>query len=294
MRILIPFVILVVIGLIVGSQTLYMLDQTEQAVITRLGVVQKIVTNPGLHAKTPFVESVNRLEKRLLRFDATPSEFLTGEKKALVINSYARYRILDPQQFFEVVRTEVQARARLEAIISSEIRAEVATHDQIAVIRDRREELMLDVTKRSDIQAREFGIAVVDVRIVGADFPPEVATSVFARMQSERVRIANRFRAEGEEQRDTVEAAANLESRTILASAEEKAATIRGEGEAEAIQILGDAIDLDLDFFTFVRTLEAYIEALDSGTTLVIPADSDFYQFITDPYPVGSAQREDG
>ena len=294
MRILIPFLILIVIGLIVGSQSLYALDQTEQAVITRLGVVQRIVTTAGLHSKTPFLESVNLLEKRLLRFDATPSEFLTGEKKALVINSYARYRIIDPQQFFEVVRTEVQARARLEAIISSEIRAEVATHDQSEVIRDRREELMRDVTRRSDVQARDFGIQVVDVRIVGADFPAEVANSVFARMQSERLRIANRFRAEGEEQRDTVESLANLESRTILASAEETAATIRGEGEAEAIQILGEAINLDVEFFTFVRTLEAYVEALGSGTTLVIPADSDFYQFITDPYPVGSAEREDG
>jgi membrane protease subunit HflC len=256
-------------------------------------VVQNVITTPGLHFKTPFVESVNRLENRLLRFDATPSEFLTGEKKALVINSYARYRILDAQQFFEVVRTEAQARARLEAIISSEIRAEVATHDQIEVIRDRREELMLDVTQRSDIQAREFGITVVDVRIVGADFPTEVANSVYARMQSERIRIANRFRAEGEEERATVEAGANLESRTILASAEERAATVRGEGEAEAIQILGEAINLDVEFFTFVRTLEAYVEAMGTGTTLVIPADSDFYQFITDPYPVGSAERED-
>lgn len=288
----IALVILVVIGFIVGSQVVYTLDQTEQAIITRVGEYQRTEASAGLHVKTPFLESVHRLDKRLLRFDAQPAEFLTGEKKALVIDSYARYRIHDARKFFEVVRTEPEARARLEAIISSEIREEVATHDQIEVIRDRREELMLDVTQRSDLKARDFGIQVIDVRIVGADFPSEVAFSVYERMQSERILVANRFRAEGVEQRDIVEAAADLESRTILATAEEEAAATRGEGEGEAIRIQGEAINLDPEFFTFVRTLEAYAKALGDGTTLVIPSNSDFYQFITDPYPVGSPERK--
>ena len=284
-------VILIIAFVILVSQTLYKVDQTEQVIITRVGVYQHTVTSPGLHYKTPFLEAAHRLEKRLLRFDSEPSEFLTGEKKALIIDSYARYKIIDARQFFEVVRTELQARARLEAIIASEIREEVATHDQIEVIGERREALMQAASERSDIKAREFGMSVIDVRIVGADFPDEVANSVYDRMRSERIRIANRFRAEGDEEKAKIEAAADRERQELLAAAGEQAQTIRGEGEAEAIKIQGEAIDTDRDFYLFVRTLEAYEIAVRDGTTFIAPLGSNFYQFITDPYPVGDEQR---
>ena len=281
MRTFIVFVVLLgALGVFGVNQFLYTIDQTEQAIITRLGEYQRTEVSPGLHMKTPFLERVHRLEKRLLRFDAQPAEFLTGEKKALVIDSFARYRIIAPRTFFEVVRTEPEAAARLEAIISSEIREEVATHNQIEVIRDRREALMRDVTARSDVKARELGIQVVDVRIVGADFPTEVAASVYQRMQSERTRIANRFRAEGVEQKDTIEASANLEARTIAADAAEKAAKIRGEGEAEAIRILGESISQDTEFYAFVRSLEALNEFQDSDTTLVLPDTTEIFKYL--------------
>ena len=286
-------VILIVGSVILLSQTAYKVDQTEQVIITRVGVYQRTVSIPGLHFKMPFLETAHRLEKRLLRFDSEPSEFLTGEKKALIIDSYARYKIIDARQFFEVVRTELQARARLEAIISSEIREEVATHDQIEVIGERREALMQAVSQRSDIKARDFGMSVVDVRIVGADFPAEVANSVYDRMRSERIRIANRFRAEGDEEKAKIEAAADRERQELLAVAGEQAQTIRGEGEAEAIKIQGEAIDTDRDFYLFVRTLEAYETSIQERTTFVAPLGSDFYQFITDPYPVGDDRRTD-
>ncbi len=285
------FLLLVIAGLIVISQSAYIVDETEQVIITRLGEYRKEEVHPGLKFKTPFLESAHRIEKRLLRFDSAPSEFLTAEKKALIVDFYARYRIINARQFFEVVRTELQAGGRLEAIISSEIREEVATHDQIEVIRDQREALMRNVTERSDVKAREFGMSVVDVRIVGADFPPEVATSVYDRMRSERTRIANRFRAEGDEEKAKIEAEADLERAQILAQANELAQTIRGEGEAEAIRIQGEAIDTDREFYNFVRTLEAYETSVEEGTTLVLPLDSDFYQFLTDIYPVGDERR---
>ena len=139
---------------------------------------------------------------------------------------------------------------------------------------------MRDVTARSDVKAREFGIQVVDVRIVGADFPTEVAASVYQRMQSERTRIANRFRAEGVEQKDTIEASANLEARTIAADAAEKAAKIRGEGEAEAIRILGESISQDTEFYAFVRSLEALNEFQDSDTTLVLPDTTEIFKYL--------------
>ena len=282
-----------VVLLILIGQSVYVVDETEQIIITRLGEYRRATAQPGLYLKTPFIESTHRLEKRLLRFDSEPSEFLTAEKKALIIDSYARYRIIDARQFFEVVRTELGARGRLEAIIASEIREEVATNDQIEVIRDNRESLMRNVTERSDVKAREFGISVVDVRIVGADFPPEVANSVYDRMRSERTRIANRFRAEGDEEKAKIEADADLERAQILAEANERAQTLRGEGEAQAIAIQGQAIDIDREFYNFVRTLEAYEASMGEGTRLIVPLDSDFYQFLTDVYPIGDERRTD-
>ena len=292
---LVAIVILFVAGasLILLSQSFYVVDETEQVIITRLGEYRREATEPGLKLKMPFIESTHTLEKRLLRFDSEQSEFLTAEKKALLIDSYARYRIINARQFFEVVRTEIGARGRLEAIISSEIREEVATNDQIEVIRDNRESLMRNVTERSDIKAQEFGISVVDVRIVGADFPDEVANSVYDRMRSERIRIANRFRAEGDEEKAKIEADADLQRAQILAEANEQSQTIRGEGEAQAIAIQGQAIDTDREFYNFVRTLEAYEASLVDGTTLVVPLDSDFYQFLTDIYPIGDDRRTD-
>ena len=263
------------------GQPLYSVDETEIVIVTRLGQYQRTHTQPGLQTKTPFLETVHRLEKRLLRFDAPLSEFLTQEKKALVIDSYARYRIVDARTFFEKVATEAQASARLEAIVTSELREEVATHDQIEVIRDNREALMADVTARADIKAREFGMQVVDVRIVRADFPTQVSNSVYNRMRSERVRIANRFRAEGSEEGDKIRGDAEVEQRTILAEAEQAALETRGEGEAEAIRIQGEAINKDREFFNFVRTLEAYTKALNDGSTFVVPANSDFYQYLS-------------
>ena len=282
---LLIIVLLGVLGIVGANQVLYAIDQTEQAIITRLGEYQRTEVSPGLHIKTPFVEKVHRLEKRLLRYDANPSEFLTLEKKALVIDSYARYRIIAPRTFFEVVRTEPEAAARLEAIITSEIREEVATHNQIEVIKTRREALMRDVTARSDVKAQEFGIQVVDVRIVGADFPTEVSNSVYQRMQSERARIANRFRAEGVEQKDIIEAQANLDARTIQSEATEKAAKIRGEGEAEAIRILGESISEDTEFYSFVRSLEALDNLKGGDTTLVLPETTELFRYIKSSEP---------
>ena len=282
MRILIPIVILIGAALIGVTQAFYTVDQTQQAIITRLGEYQRTIDRPGLHVKTPFVEAAHILEKRLLRFDATASEFLTQEKKALVIDSFARYRIINARTFFEKVRSETSARARLEAIVTSELREEVATHDQIEVIRDNRELLMKEVTERSDVKAREFGMQVVDVRIVRADFPGQVAPSVYSRMVSERTRVANQFRAEGAEQADRIRGAAEREQRTILATADQQALEIRGEGEAQAIEILGTAIDKDREFYRFTRTLEAYANSLTGRSTFVVPSDSEFYQFFTD------------
>jgi membrane protease subunit HflC len=281
MRIIIPIVIFVGALVIGMSQAAYTVDQTQQAIITRLGVVTRVVTNPGLHFKTPFIESAHLLETRLLRFDAFRSEFLTQEKKALVIDSYARYKIVDPRVFFERVTTETAAASRLQAIVTSELREEVATHDQIEVIKDNREFLMKEVTSRSDVKAREFGMQVVDVRIVRADFPDQVAPSVYSRMVSERTRVANQFRAEGAEESDIIRGAAEIEQRTILAEAEQLALEIRGEGEAKAIEVLGTAINKDLEFFRFVRTLEAYSASLTGDSTFVLPSDSEFYQFLT-------------
>lgn len=285
MRLLLVVAALAVIVAIAASQAFYTVDQTEQAIITQVGVYQTTVTSPGLHVKTPFVQAVHRLDKRLLRFDSAPSEYLTKDKKALVVDAYARYRISDALLFFQSVRTEESAQARLHAVIASELREEVASHDQLEIIRENREALMQEVTRRSAEKARDFGIEVLDVRIGRADFPPQVASRVYDRMKSERQRIANQFRAEGAEGGTRVRAEADKERTVLLADAERRAAEIRGNGEAEAIRVYGEAIRLDQEFFTFLRTLDAYKRALRENTTLVLSSDADIFRYFTSPDP---------
>ena len=283
MRLLIALGVLIVIGFIGLSQSLYTIDQTQQAIITQVGVPVGTVTVPGLHAKAPFVQAVHRLDKRLLRFDTTATEYLTGDKKALVVDAYARYRISDPLLFFTNVINEDGAQTVLQGVIASELRAEVASHDQTDIIGKGRPDIMQTVTQKSAEKAKKFGMEVTDVRIVRADFPTQVASQVYARMKSERARIANQYRAEGTEQGTRIRAEADKERTVLLAGAERRAAETRGEGEGEAIRVYGEAVSLDQEFYAFLRTLEAYKKALGENGTAVLSTDSELFKYFTSP-----------
>lgn len=284
-------VLLLVFVQAVGAP-LYIVDTTEQALVVEFGVIRQTISQPGLYLKQPFIQQAVLLEKRLLRLDIDESELLTLDKKALVMDAYGRYRITDARRFFETVRTEEIANSRLDAIVSSELRQEVATHNQIEVIRDNRESLMKEVTARAAEKAKEFGLEIIDVRIKRAEFPEQVASRVYDRMRSERLVAANLLRAEGAEVAAQIRATADKQREVILAEAQRDSNRIRGEGEAEAIKILAEAHNADPEFFAFLRSLEAYSTALKEGTTIVLSSDAELFEYLTNPALPGPDKKK--
>ena len=276
-------VIAVVLAGILGPQFFYVVDETQSAILTRFGEPRLSITSPGIYVKAPFVEKVTYFEKRLLGFDAPPESLITKDKKRLNIDAYARGKIVDPLLFFRSVRTETQAESRAIDIIASELRLEIAKDDQIEVIQETREILLNRVRDAVFPKLAAFGIEVVDIRIKRADFPDTIAESVFARMRAERKRIADRDRAEGAQRDAEIRSSVDREATIILAEAERDAAILRGEGEAEAIGIYAEALNQDPEFFTFQRSLEAYRKFMAQNTTIVLPADSDLFQFLKSP-----------
>ena len=279
--ILIPILI---VAAIVGPQVLFIVDETQVAIVTRFGDPQRSIINPGLYVKSPFVDKTTYFEKRLLLFDAAADSLLTEDKRRLVIDVYARGRIIDPLLFFETVRDETRARNRAIEIIASELRREIALDLQAEVIATSREDIMLRVRDAVNPKLMELGIAVVDVRIKRADFPDEIADSIHDRMRAERKRKADRERAQGAEKDAEIRAATDKDAAILLAEAERIANITRGEGEAAAIAIFADALEQDPEFYAFQRSLEAYKVFLKSNTTVVFPANSALFQFLTSPY----------
>lgn len=284
MRKLIPLIIgiFLIFGAIIAGQSLFVVDETNQAIILQLGEPIKTVQTPGLNAKLPFVQNVILFEKRVLSSDAPPQEYLTTDKKRLVVDHVTRWQISDPLLFFKAVRTEAGARARLDDIVFSELRQELATVEFRDVIAQERENIEERVAESAAEKASEFGIKVVDVRTKRADLPEEVEQSVFDRMRAERQRESSLFRAQGEEQANIIRAQADRAGTVIRAEGEREAQQLRGEGEAAAIGIYAKALSQDLEFYGFSRRLEAYADILKQGDKVIIPADSEFFRFLID------------
>ena len=285
-KIIVPIVLLVM----VAYGTFYTVDESDQVLILEFGGKHlETVKDPGLHVKMPIMHTVTRYSKRLLRHDASPSEFLTRDKKSLVVDSYVRYRIANPLRFFQTLRDVNRANARLDAIISSSLREAVASHDQSEIITDKREPIMDEVKASATQKAREFGVEIVDVRIKRTDFPREIAESIFARMRAERNRISKRYRSEGAEEELKIKAQTDKEQTIILAEAKRQSEALRGQGDAEAIKIYAQSLGRDPEFFSFLRSLEVYRESLGSETRLVLSADSPLFRYLENPY--GKARR---
>lgn len=273
-------VILVIGGLFFLSQSLFTVDETEQAIILQFGDPVATIQEPGLAFKLPFIQNVITFDKRVLSSDALPQEYLTSDKKRLVVDHVTRWRISDPLAFFKAVRTEAGARARLDDIIFSELRRELATVEFLDVISNQREAIEERVAASALDKAAEFGITVLDVRTKRADLPQEVEQSVFDRMRAERQRESSLLRAEGEELGNIIRAQADRSSAVIVAEGEQQAQRLRGEGEAEAIGIYAEALSQDLEFYAFTRRLQAYDTILKNGDRLIVPADTDFFRYL--------------
>jgi len=272
--------LLVLVGI---TNTLFTINETEQAIIVQFGKYVRSVQDPGLHFKLPFLQTVHRFESRLLTADAPEVEYITRDKKRVVVDHVSRWLIVDPLEFYRTVRTEAGALSRLNDILVARLRQEIAQHDFIDFVREQRESIMETVTLSSRDLTRPFGIELVDVRIKRVDLPKEVQASVFARMQAERRRIATRYRAEGEEQGRQIRAEADKEREMSLAKAYEEAQKLTGEGDAEATRIYAEAYERDPEFYAFLRRLETYEKTLDDQTMIVIPSDADFLRYLQSP-----------
>jgi Membrane protease subunits, stomatin/prohibitin homologs len=266
--------ILPVLGL-VGLSSIFIVDETQQVVILQLGKPVRTITEPGFNVKLPFpFQEKIVFDDRLLEYDSPPEEILSKDKKSLIVDNYVRWKIVDPLQFLKTVQAIPTAKSRMDDIVYSELRRELGTHDMVEIITQNREEIMDVVTKASNEATLSYGISVIDVRIRRVDLPSENEESIYARMEAERKRQANKFRSEGSEEAQKIRAATDRDKTIILADAYKEAEKIRGEGDAKAVQVYARSYSSDPKFYEFVRTLDAYKKVVDDKTTLVLPSDS--------------------
>ena len=266
-----------------GLTSIFIVDETEQVVVLQFGKPVRIITEPGLHIKVPFpIQEKNVFENRLLEYDSPPEEILSKDKKSLIVDNYVRWKIVDPLQFLKTVQAIPTALSRMDDIVYSELRRELGTHDMVEIITENREELMEEVTVASNKATQDYGIEVVDVRIRRVDLPSQNEESIYARMDAERKRQANKFRSEGEEEAQKIRATTDRDKTIILADAYKQAERIRGEGDAKAVEVYADAYSADPKFYEFVRTLDAYKKIIDDKTMLVLPSDSRLFKLLLD------------
>jgi membrane protease subunit HflC len=278
-RLLIVAVVLVVAGIFAMS-ALFIVDQTQLALVLQFGQPRRVIRDPGLWVKRPFLEDVILYDNRLLDFEPPPEEVIVSDQKRLVVDTYTRYRITDPLLFFQTVNSEAAVRARLNAMVSGSLRRVLGNVTLSALLSVQRPAIMHQIRDEVAAQGKSFGIDVVDVRIRRADLPEENSQAIFARMQSEREQQAAQYRAEGAEAAQTVRANAERERTVILAEAQRDAQKVRGDGDAESIRVYADAFGQDKEFFAFYRSMQAYRDALTGHTTsFVLTPDTGFFRF---------------
>jgi membrane protease subunit HflC len=276
-------ILLGLVGILVllGLTTVFIVDETEQVVILAFGKPVRTITEPGINMKVPFpLQEKIKFDDRLLEYDSPPEEILSKDKKTLIVDNYVRWRIVDPLQFLKTVQAIPTALSRMDDIVYSELRRELGTHDMVEIITENREKLMEIVTFNSNKATLDYGIEVLDVRIRRVDLPAENEESIYARMEAERNRQANKFRSEGEEEAQKIRASTDRDKTIILADAYKEAERIRGEGDAKAVEIYANAYSADTKFYEFVRTLDTYKKIIDDKTTLVLPADSRLFKLL--------------
>jgi modulator of FtsH protease HflC len=278
--------VLVLIGLagVAAYLSLFTVSQTEQAIVLEFGNPKRVIEEPGLHYKIPFVQNVAYFDKRILDIETGTQEVIASDKKRLVVDAFARYRIRDPLRFYQTLRNEAGAQAQIGSLLDSSLRRVLGASSFQAVVRDKREELMRTILKQVNHEAKDsFGVLVVDVRIKRVDLPKANMQAIFLRMQTERQQEAAEFRAEGEGAARRIKATADREVTVIKANATGEAERIRGEGDAERNRIYAEAYNKDADFFGFYRSMQAYESALKAGDTrLLLTPDSQFFQYFND------------
>jgi modulator of FtsH protease HflC len=279
-RLLIVIAVVLVIAGILAMSALFIVDQTQQALVLQFGQPRRVIRDPGLWIKRPFLEDVILYDNRLLDFEPPPEEVIVSDQKRLVVDTYTRYRITDPLLFYQTVNSEAAVRARLNAMVSGSLRRVLGNVTLSALLSDQRPAIMHQIRDEVSAQGKGFGIDVVDVRIRRADLPEENSQAIYARMVSERQQQAAQYRGEGAEAAQTVRANADRERTVILAEAQRDAQKVRGDGDAQSIRVYADAFGQDKEFFAFYRSMQAYRDALNGHTTsFVLTPDSGFFRF---------------
>lgn len=270
-----------VLGALFVLSSVFIVDETEKVVVLQFGKPVRTISEPGLYLKIPFpFQDKIVFDGRLLEYDSPPEEVLSKDKKTLIVDNYVRWRISDPLMFLKTVQAIPTALSRLDDIVYSELRLELGTHNMSEIITESREEIMEKVTVASNISTKTYGIEVVDVRIKRVDLPRENEASIYARMDAERKRQANKFRSEGEEEAQKIRATTDKEKTIILADAYRESEEIRGIGDAKAVDIYARSYSKDPSFYEFLRTLETYKKIIDENTTLILPASSKLFKLL--------------
>lgn len=285
-------VLVIIAGLVINSAA-FIVHETEQAIVLQFGDPKRVIQDPGLHFKLPFVQDVTYFDARILDFAPPQEEIIAADQKRLVVDSFVRYRISDPLEFYKAVGSELAARARLAGIVSAALRRVVGNSPLTAVLSSERADLMEAIRADTNEAATKLGLNVVDFRIRRADLPQANAEAIYQRMQSEREREAREFRAQGAEIAQRIRARAERERTVLIAESQRQSQVLRGEGDSEAIRIYADAFGRDAEFFSFYRSMEAYRTALKpDGTTMVLSPDSEFFKYFNNQAGAPSAPAQ--
>ena len=269
---------LAALGLLWNSA--YIVYQPEQAIVLQFGEPVRWVKEPGLKFKIPLIQNVVFYDTRLLNLDPPAQEVVLNDKKRLDVDSFTRYQIVDPLKFYQTVKTEPQARSKLEEIVNSSLRKVLGRVTLTELLSQQRTQIMADISKTVKKDAEAIGVSVADVRIRRADLPMEVMQAINERMKTERQRDAKEFRAKGQQKAQNIRATADKEAAIIVAEAEKQSQILRGEGDRESVAIWNKTVGQDVEFYEFYRSLEAYRKSLgDSETSLVLSPDSQFFKY---------------
>jgi len=268
-----------VIGLVVYL-SFFTVKEINQAIVLQFGDPKRVIAEPGLQVKIPFIQNVVFLDRRILSLDPAPEEVIASDQKRLIVDAYARFKIVDPLKFYISVGNEMVARSRLATIINSRLRSVLGKHSLATLLSEDRTRQMAVIQDGVNAEAEKFGITIIDIRIKRADLPQANSEAIYKRMQTEREREAKQFRARGAEMAVTITSTADKEVTVLLANAKKQSEIMKGEGDGQRNKIFAEAFGKDPDFFSFYRAMQAYETALIGGdTSLILSPDSDFFKF---------------
>ncbi len=280
-KLLSGFVIVLIAGFFIASQSLFIVPETKQVIVLQFGNPVKEITNPGLNLKIPFIQNLKVFDKRVLDVDPPPEELILADQKRLVVDAFARYKIVDMLEFYKSFGTETAAADRLYKDINSTLRGTLGNRSLSEILSVTRDEIMVEIQEKVNKSAKENGIEIVDVRIGRADLPPQISQSIYARMKSEREQEAAEFRAQGEELAQEIKSKADRDRTVLIAEAQKTSQIEKGMGDEEAIKIYAEAFNKDPEFYNFYRSMEAYRASLaNSETTLVLSPNNEFLKYL--------------